>query len=135
MPKYRHKMRLQDYLRRKEPIDPLTRHLIISGYDDETVAGGLEDFVAAWEEAVEVMDRFRATPDLEEYDFDLHHRSVLHGLLGHASKEQIALFSERIQRADKLFKILTEEYPFPLSECLQEGADRNIHWWLFRIPK
>lgn len=135
MPKYRHKMRLQEYLRRKGSIDPLRRHLILSGYADESVADGLEDFVAAWEEAVEWMDRFRATPDLEEYDFDLHHRSVLHGVLGHASKEQIALFSERIRRADELFKILTEEYPVPLSDCLPEVADRNMHWWLFRIPK
>lgn len=135
MPKYRHKMRLQDYLGRKESIDPFSRHLILSGYDDATVAGGLEDFVAAWEETVEWMNRFRATPDLEEYDFDLHQRSVLHGVLGHASREQIALFSERMHRADELFKRLTEECPAPLSDCLAEVANRKIHWWLFRRPK
>jgi hypothetical protein len=52
MPKYRNKMRLKEMLLDGD-VDPLRRYLVLEGYSDDEVEGGLESFVAEWEEKVE----------------------------------------------------------------------------------
>ena len=136
MPKYRDKMRLNDLLLKNSEVDSLTRYLILSGYPDDVVKAGLESFVAAWEESAKwIRCDFPLVSD--EYYYDLFQRSQLYLVLQHASPMQIAAYSTRIDQADHIFKQHTIEIDAPCDAFIDDikKSEKEIHWWLFRLPK
>ncbi|HNY96933.1 MAG TPA: hypothetical protein PKG72_08775 [Smithellaceae bacterium] len=133
MPKYRYKKKLQAYIAQHGKPDALTEYFILNGYSEEDIKKGIAPFVEAWEEAIYWIEG----GDVEEYDWDLRHRSMLYEVLRHATDKQIEPYRERIKMADKKFRSITREVETSYGHLAvkKESLNRQTHWWLFRIPK
>lgn len=132
MSKYQYKRRLKEYIANHGKPDALTEYLLLQGYSEEEIKGGLEPYVAEWEDAIKWIER----GDAEEYDWHLWQRSELYDVLRHASVKQIEPYLLRIEKADEHFISITRETEEPFDRLIDttEIIIKEKHWWLFRIP-
>lgn len=132
MPKYKYKQKLKEYIARHGKPDALTEYFILQGFSEDEIKEGLEPYIEEWEEAIYWIGR----DDGSEYDWDLWKRSSLYEVLRHATTEQIEPYRERIKKADEKFRSMTYEVKDSYGDLLDknETINRDMHWWLFRIP-
>jgi hypothetical protein len=132
MPKYRDKMRLQQYLAQNGTVSSLIEHLILTGCGDEEILdveeNGLERYVADWEDIIEWVP---GDDTSEEYLHDISVRTTLHDVMRYATQPELEPFMERILAADERFKALTVDNVYPF----EKSMNNKEMWWLFRWPR
>lgn len=134
MPKYKNKMQLKR-LGHNEP-DQLSRYLVLSGYTEKVVSGGLAGLVKEWEEAVDWL--VKGFDCIEEWTNDLSAREILANALEILGTTPPQSLIERIEAADQRLRAATCES----SRCVWgdgfsiglEKCDPVKHWYYFRWP-